>query len=86
MYELLLTKDAQRFYEKADSVLVKKINRCFELLKKNPSDHPNIKPLKGPLSGYFRYRLGDWRIVYRIEERKKQVIILLIIHRKNAYR
>ena len=47
MYELLLTKDAQNFYEKADPVLLKKkINRCFELLKKNPSDHPNIKSLK----------------------------------------
>jgi len=86
MYELLLTKDAQRFYEKADSVLIKKINRCLELLKNNPSDHPNIKSLKGPLDGYYRCRLGDWRVVYRIEEIKKQVIILLIVHRKNAYR
>ena len=84
MYELLLTKDAQNFYEKADPVLLKKNNRCFELLKKNPSDHPNIKSLKGPLAG--RYRLGDRRVVYRIEEQKKQVIILLIVHRKNAYR
>lgn len=86
MYELLLTKDAHRFYEKADSVLVKKINRCFDLLKKNPSDHQNIKPLKGPLAGHYRYRLGDWRVVYRIEEPKKQVVILFIVHRKNAYR
>ena len=86
MYELLLTKEAQNFYEKTDPVLLKKINRCFELLKKNPFDHPNIKSLKGPLAGYCRYRLGDWRVVYRIEEQKKQVIILLIVHRKNAYR
>ncbi len=86
MYELLLTKDAQQFYEKADSVLVKKINRCFEHLEMNPYDHPNIKILKGALSGHFRYRLGDWRVVYKVEDRKKQVIILLNVHRKNAYR
>jgi mRNA interferase RelE/StbE len=86
MYEILLTKDAQRFYEKADTVLVKKMNRCFEQLTNNPSDHSNIKSLKGQLAGHYRYRLGDWRVVYRVEEQKKQVVILLIIHRKNAYR
>ena len=86
MYELLLTRRAKQFYEKTDSVLVRKINRCFERLQENPYNHPNIKPLKGLLSGHFRYRLGDWRIIYRVIEKKKQVIILLIVHRKNAYR
>ena len=62
------------------------MNRCFEQLRNNPFDHPNIKSLKGPLAGYYRYRLGDWRVVYQIKEQKKQVIILLIVHRKNAYR
>jgi len=86
MYELLLTRRAKQFYEKADSVLVRRVNRCFERLQENPYNYSNIKPLKGLLSGHFRYRLGDWRIIYRVIEKKKQVIILLIVHRKNAYR
>jgi len=86
MYELLLTHRAKQFYEKADSVLVRKFDRCFERLQENPYNYPNIKPLKGLLSGHFRYRLGDWRVIYRVIEQKKQVIILLIVHRKNAYR
>ncbi|MBC8179692.1 type II toxin-antitoxin system RelE/ParE family toxin [candidate division KSB1 bacterium] len=86
MYEILLTKNAQRFYEQADTVLVKKLNRCFDQLSDNPSYHPNIKLLKGLLAGHYRYRLGDWRAIYKINEKKKQVIILLIVHRKDAYR
>ncbi len=85
MYEIILTKEAQRFYEKADVILVRKMNRCFQQLETNPYNHPNIKALKGPLIGAFRFRLGDWRVIYRIDKSKKQVIILLIVHRKNAY-
>ncbi len=29
MYEVFLTQEAQRFYEEADPVLVRKLNRCF---------------------------------------------------------
>ncbi len=86
MYEILLTKDAQRFYEKADVALVRKLNHCFQQLEADPYNHPNIKALKGPLSGTFRYRLGDWRVLYRISKSPKQVVILLIVHRKDAYR
>jgi len=68
MYEILLTKDALQFYEKAEITLVNKINRCFHQLEKNPFNHPNIKKLKGKLTGTYRFRLGDWRVVYRIDK------------------
>ncbi len=32
MYSLQLTREAQRFYEKADVSLVRRLNRCFEQL------------------------------------------------------
>ena len=86
MYELLLTRDAERFYKKADPPLIKRLNRCFDQLQENPYEHPNIKRLKGPLAGNFRYRVGDWRVIYTIEEEAKQVIVLLIVHRSGAYR
>jgi mRNA interferase RelE/StbE len=59
MYELTLTRKAQRFYEQANLSLVERLNRCFEQLRHNPYAHPSIKPLKGSFSGYFRYRVGD---------------------------
>jgi len=61
IYGIFLTREAQHFYEKAEASLVRRLNQCFQYLKRNPYEHPNIKRLKGPLSGYFRYRLGDWR-------------------------
>ena len=86
MYDLLLTREAQRTYEQADLATVKKLHRCFEQLRQDPFQHPNIKRLKGPFAGCYRYRLGDWRVVYRVTEDGHIVIILLIAHRRDAYR
>ena len=58
-YELLLTHVARSFYQRADPALVRRLNRCFQHLGENPYEHRNIKKLKGPLEGYFRYRIGD---------------------------
>lgn len=85
MYELLLTEEARRYYEKAETALVKKLNRCFDQLCADPYKHPNIKRLKGSLSGYLRYRVGDWRVVYQVEDATKRIIVLVIAHRSQAY-
>ncbi|MCC5813762.1 MAG: type II toxin-antitoxin system RelE/ParE family toxin [Leptospira sp.] len=43
-----------------------------------------VKKLKGR-DGY-RIRSGDYRIVYTVNEMKKEIIILNIGHRKDVYR
>lgn len=86
MYEIKLTVKAQRFYDKADKPLTRKLNRCFDQLAKNPYAHPNIKRLRGTLTGYFRYRAGDWRVIYEVNDDQILVIVLVIAHRRNIYR
>ncbi|MBZ0202132.1 MAG: type II toxin-antitoxin system RelE/ParE family toxin [Ignavibacteria bacterium] len=46
----------------------------------------NIKKLSGQLSGLFRYRVGDYRVIYEIDEKSKSVEVLSIKHRKNVYK
>ncbi|MBM4467682.1 MAG: type II toxin-antitoxin system RelE/ParE family toxin [Chloroflexi bacterium] len=86
MYEVFLTHEARDFYEQADPSLVRKLNRCFRHLRENPHGHPNIKRLKGPLAGHFRYRVGDWRVIYQVDEQEHKVTVLLIAHRSKVYR
>ena len=86
MYEIRLTRDAQRFYQAADDPLVRKLNRCFDQLRREAHEHPNIKRLTGPLAGHWRYRVGDWRVVYRVDEDAQAVTVILITHRSRVYR
>ena len=86
MFEVILTREALRTYRKAEAPLARKLNRCFDIIGRNPFSYPNIKKLSGVLRGRFRYRAGDWRVVYRVDEENKQVIVLVIAHRSDVYR
>jgi mRNA interferase RelE/StbE len=45
------------------------------------------KPLRGELAGFYSARLGtEWRVLYRIDESKRIVIVQDIQHRGTAYR
>ena len=85
MYKVVLTRKAQKAYQQADTSLVLKLNRCFETISLNPYRHPNIKSLKGQLKGRWRYRVGSYRVVYRIDEVNKKVTVLLIASRGEVY-
>ena len=47
---------------------------------------PNVsgaKPLRGDLAGHYRLRVGDWRIVFRVQG--QDVVVIRIAHRKEIY-
>ncbi len=43
------------------------------------------KPLRYSLKGHRRLRVGDYRVVYRIEDERDTVLIVTIKHRKKVY-
>ena len=44
------------------------------------------KPLDRELSGTFSARRGPYRVLYRIDEETKRVMLLRIAHRADVYR
>ena len=53
-----------------------------------PLDAPRDlgEALAGPLSGYWKYRVGDYRIIAKIEDRRLIVLIVRIGNRREVYR
>ena len=84
-YLVAISVDAQVFFESSPASLQKKLDRCFDILKVSPRNYPNIKSLKGSLSGYYRYRVGDYRVIYEIDDNLNQVTVILIAHRGKIY-
>jgi mRNA interferase RelE/StbE len=39
---------------------------------------PQVKPLEGPLTGLRRLRVGDWRVLFRLDDRARLVRVLAI--------
>lgn len=58
----------------------------YPVLRENPFFGPNIKRLRGWDPPTWRYRVGDWRFFYEIDETKRIVFMTAADHRKRAYR
>ena len=85
MFEVILAPEAQDFYAEADQPLARKLARCFEQLEKEPRRHNAIKLLTGDLKGFRRYRIGQWRVVYEIDDSTQTVYVLSVAHRREVY-
>lgn len=68
--------------------LPKKIReRALDVVEKVLAADPfQGKPLSGSYKGFYRFRMGDYRIVYSIEKQKLVIAVLRMRHRKDAYR
>jgi mRNA interferase RelE/StbE len=44
------------------------------------------RPLQGEKRGLWRYRVGDYRLICDIQEKRITVMVLQVGHRKDVYR
>ncbi|MBB2971152.1 type II toxin-antitoxin system RelE/ParE family toxin [Mesorhizobium sp. RMAD-H1] len=53
-----------------------------------PSENPRSigDALAGSLSGFWRYRVGDYRVIVRIDDRAITVYVVRIGNRREVYR
>ena len=83
--------ETESFISKIEDRKFKKIYQkikdyVYPQLRLNPFFGSNIKKLKGEFEGIYRYRIGDNRIFYKIENDKVLIIVLDISDRKDAYK
>jgi mRNA-degrading endonuclease RelE of RelBE toxin-antitoxin system len=85
-YELVLTPPAVRAVRSGlpEAVAAAVIEFLTGALIRNP--HRVGKPLRGQLAGIHSARRGTYRVLYRIHETAREVVVLRIDHRKDAYR
>jgi len=61
-------------------------NDVYPILRSNPFFGINIKKLKGKYNDIYRFRIGDFRMFYKIDENEKIIFIINIENRKDAYK
>jgi len=84
-YKAIWHEESLKDLKKFDRTIAKKI---VEKVKNYLIQDP-LKlgiPLKGNLKGLYRYRVGEYRVIYVIDKEEKKVIILKINHRKKIYK
>jgi mRNA interferase RelE/StbE len=70
---------------KLDSKVQQRIKKAIEQ-KLETSPQTFGLYLRNNLKGYMKLRVGDYRIIFRIEDKTKRVLVFIISHRSNAYK
>lgn len=86
MYDIEISPVALRFLErleKANKNIAQRVVRAVDGLKTNPFIG---KKLLGELSNFRSLRVGEYRIIYIIIEKRVLVQIVKIAHRREVYR
>ncbi|MDR2100793.1 MAG: type II toxin-antitoxin system RelE/ParE family toxin [Campylobacteraceae bacterium] len=78
-------ESAKKELSKLDKSESKKIISFLEKLSTQSNPRQNGKSLKGKLKEYWRYRVGDYRILCKIQDDELVVLILKVAHRKDVY-
>ncbi len=81
-----LSRTAARQFSKLDNPL--KIRVKDFIVKLSAMDNPrhNGKIMQGQYSDYYRYRVGDYRLICHIEDSKMLITLIQLGHRKEVYK
>ncbi|MFQ4136030.1 type II toxin-antitoxin system RelE family toxin [Nodosilinea sp. PGN35] len=82
-YEVLIKPAAQRQLKKLPRAVQVDLIALIERLAQDPRP-PGCKKLKGRQSQY-RVRLGDYRVIYSVEEEALIVRVIKVGHRRDIY-
>ena len=85
MYQITFKDSANKELQKIDKLTIAKIVIPINALSKSPRPI-GVKKLKGLSEDLFRIRVGNYRIVYSINDIIKIVNIRRIGHREDIYR
>jgi mRNA interferase RelE/StbE len=87
-YEIRITAHARRSLQrlKKNREVTRRLIEAINALAENPRPRGCKKLISSKFDNLFRIRVGDWRILYAIEDDAIIVIILDIVRRDQAYR
>lgn len=82
-YSIYFKASAEKDLDKLDKIIGDRIEAKIDSLESNP--YPaGFKKLRGESS--IRIRVGDYRIIYEMNEQSKSLTIFKIGHRREVYR
>jgi len=82
-WDVVYTPEAARRIRRLDPVVRERVREAIGRLRASPEIG---KRLAGVLSGRWSYRVGDWRIIYRIENERLRILVITVGHRREVYR
>lgn len=84
MYEVLLERTAERDLRRLDVQQFQRIIREIRALAENPRP-PGCHKIAGSERDW-RIRIGDYRVIYEVDDKARTIKVMRVRHRREAYR
>ena len=82
-YQVIIKKSVEKELDSLSAKLRERIIQRLLALEENPRPQ-GVKKLQGEES--YRLRIGDYRALYSIDDKKKEVLVYAVGHRREVYR
>ena len=84
LYEIEIVSRAKKQIKKLHKNIQIVVMTAIHSFEQNPRPH-GYEPVK-ERKGVYRIRVGDYRIFYTIDDKKVTVIVVSVMHRREAYK
>ncbi|HEY5932735.1 MAG TPA: type II toxin-antitoxin system RelE/ParE family toxin [Nitrospira sp.] len=81
-YRLVYTHRAVKDLDALDTSVKRRIGNTLQRYEQHPLSH--AEPLKQSELGSYRFRIGDYRVVFDLEG--EQIVVLRVGHRRDIYK
>ncbi len=84
IYTVRFTPTAAKSIKRLPKEVQSRVKLKLNWLKENADIIKHI-PLKGPFKGFYKLRMGNYRIIYEIDYEEFLIVVHFVGHRKEIY-
>ena len=85
MFTVEYSKSSRKILRRLPRNLANRLLNTMDDIARNPyARHNNVTSLQG--SPYYRLRMGDWRVVYEIQDEKLIILVIKVASRGKVYK
>ncbi len=85
-WQVKFLEGAEKQFDKLDKTTRRTINRYIKERLLTPENPRRFgKPLSGELKEFWRYRIGDYRLICSLQDHKLLILVVRVSHRKDVY-
>jgi mRNA interferase RelE/StbE len=83
-YRLAILPGAERDVRRLPPAILRRVDARLQALTEQPRP-PGVRPIEGTQGG-LRMRVGDYRILYHVDDAERLITIVRVRHRRDVYR
>lgn len=86
MWKVEFSRRAEKQIARIDAEARARILKKLAVIAQSDDPRTSAEPLTGGWTGYWRFRVGDYRAIAEIEDERVTVFVIEVGHRREIYR